>query len=173
MSCSRAALLEVAPDQQAEAAGQAHHADQRVVLRFLRLVEPAIARLGQAGLVEHARLQRADVAGEPFAGRRGDQVEVGAGPARAGIDQEHQPADAALLVELGEPVDLGVDRLGDLLGDEAAGGPGEITDQHRGEQREHRQIGERQLEGRRAQQLAEAAHPNGFARGHHLDSRIM
>ena len=62
------ALLEIAADQQAEAAGQLEHAHQGVMLGAFGLVEPAIGGLGPAGLFEHARRQRADIAGEPLAG---------------------------------------------------------------------------------------------------------
>ena len=49
------ALLEVAADQQPEAAGRLEHPHQRVMLGAVRVVEPAIGRLGPAGLLEHAR----------------------------------------------------------------------------------------------------------------------
>ena len=86
----------------------------------LGIVEAAIDRLGPAGLVEHACAERADIAGEPLAGERGDQIEARSRPPRARIDDEDQPADAALIVLLGQAGDFGVDRVGDLLGDQAA-----------------------------------------------------
>ena len=43
------ALLEIAADQQPEAAGKLKHPHQRVVLGAFGIVEPAIDRLGPAG----------------------------------------------------------------------------------------------------------------------------
>jgi hypothetical protein len=66
---------------------------------------------------------------------------------------------------LGQALDLGIDRLGDLLGDEPARVPEEIAEQERRKKRKHRQIDECQLECRRAQQLAKRSHAlRSFAR---------
>ena len=62
------ALLEVAADQQAEAARQLEHAHQRVMLGAFGIVEAAIDRFGPAGLLEHALAEQADIAGKPVAG---------------------------------------------------------------------------------------------------------
>ena len=66
------ALVEIAADQQAETAGKLEHPHQRVVVGMfgrLGFVEPAIDRLGPARIVEDARRQRRDVAGQRLAGR--------------------------------------------------------------------------------------------------------
>ena len=71
MSLQALALLEVAPDQQPEAAGKLDdHAPARGARCAVRVLEPAIDGLGPARLVEHAGGERADIAGEPLAGRR-------------------------------------------------------------------------------------------------------
>ena len=78
-------LLEIAADQQAEAARQLEHAHQRVVLGAFRIVEPAIDRFGPAGVFEHALTEQADVAGKPVAAERGrrDRGSIPAGAPRA------------------------------------------------------------------------------------------
>ena len=143
------ALFEIAADQQAEAAGKLEYLHQRVVVGVFghfRFVDPVINGLGPARIIEHARRQRGDVAGERLAGEVGDDIEARARPARARIDHDHQAPDAALPVLLGQAGDLGIDRIGDLFVDQAAGIEGEIAEQKRREQREHGQIDQRQLE---------------------------
>src|SRR5262249_561152 len=75
-------------------------------------------------------------------------------------DDEHEPADTALAILLGQAGDLRIDRLRDLLGDQPTRIPSEITEQESGKQREHSEIHQRQLERRRAQKLAERRHPS-------------
>src|SRR5664280_746721 len=143
------ALVEIAADQQAEAAGKLEHLHQRGMVGMLgglRFVEPAVDGLGPARIVENARRQRGDVAGERLAGEGGDEIEARTRPPRTRIDHDHQAADAAEPVLLGQPGDLGIDRIGDLLGNQAAGIEREITEQKRREQRKHGQIDQRQLE---------------------------
>ena len=143
------ALVEIAPDQQAETARQAGtRAPARDAPGVGRLgfVEPPVDGFGPARIVEDARRQRGDVAGERLAVKGGDEIEARAGPARARVDDDHQPADAALPVLLGQAGDLGIDGIGDLLGDQPAGVEREIAEQKRREQREHGQIDQRQLE---------------------------
>src|SRR6185312_3535831 len=65
---------------------------------------------------------------------------------------------AAEPVLLGETCDLGVDRVGDLLGDEAAGVEREIPEQKGREQREHGQIDQCQLECCRPEKFTERRH---------------
>ena len=98
------ALLEIAADQQAKAARQLEHAHQRVMLGAFGIVEAAIDRFGPAGVLEHALAEQADVAGKPVAGERGDEIEARSRPARARVDDEDEPPDAALGVLLGQPV---------------------------------------------------------------------
>jgi len=77
---------------------------------------------------------------------------------RAALDGKDDAANAALAILLGQALALGIDRLGDLLGDQTARVPGEIAEQERRKQRKHRQIDERQLECGRAEQLAQRRH---------------
>src|SRR5205814_8183398 len=81
----------------------------------------------------------------------------------APVDGEDEAPNATLAILLAETLDFGVDRLGDLLGDEPPRVPGEITEQERSEQGEYRQIDERQFERGRAEELAERTHarPHG------------
>ena len=151
------ALLEIAADQQAEAARQLEHAHQRVMLGAFRIVEAAIDRLGPAGVLEHALAEQADIAGEPVAAERGDEIEARSRPARARVDDEDQPPDAALVVLLGQAGDFGVDRASNLLGDQTPRVPGEIAEQERRKQREHGEIDQRQLERGGVGELAERA----------------
>ena len=99
MPNSRRALLEVAPDQQPEAAGQFGDAHQRAVIGGVLLVEPAIGGLRPAGGRHHAGRQRADVAGDRLPGRRGDEIKAGARPQRAVADGASEPAQAPPIVD--------------------------------------------------------------------------
>ena len=110
-------------------------------------------------MLQHALAQQADIAGKPVAGERGDEIEARSRPPRPRIDDEHQPPDAALVVLLGQAGDLGVDRAGDLLGDQAPRVPGEIAEQEGRKQREDREIDQRQLERGGVEQLAERVMP--------------
>ena len=155
------ALIEIAADQQSEAAGKLEHACQRVVLgtfRGLGFVEPVIGGLGPARIVEDAGLQRGDVSGQRLAGIGGDEIKARARAARTRIDHDHQAPDAAEPVLLRQAGDLGIDRLVDLFGDQAAGVEGEIAEQKRREQRKHGQIDQRQLERGGAEEFTERRH---------------
>src|SRR5262249_40055285 len=77
------ALGEIAADQDADAAGQAQHPDQRVVLRRFRILQAAIGGLDPPLRFQHAGLQRTDIAGKSLPDRRGDEVETRPGTARA------------------------------------------------------------------------------------------
>ena len=96
------ALLEIAADQEAEAAGQLHYLYQRAVLGALRRFEPAIVGFEPTRMIEHARLERADIAGEALPGRRRDQIEARTRSPRAQIDDDDQPPDAALSILLAQ-----------------------------------------------------------------------
>ena len=187
MSCSRSRSSRSRPTSRRKPPGNLQHPHQRLVLGGgLRIVDAAIGGLGPARLVEDAGGQRADIAGDALAGRGGEQIEARARPAAAIVDGEDQSPDAALLVEVGQAGDLGVDRRDDLLGHQAAGVPGEIGEQEGRKQREHRQVDERQLEGGRPKELAECRHALTFTRRpqharfagrirapHYLPSRII
>ena len=80
-------LLQIAPDQEPEAAGQFGDAHQRAVIGGVLLVKPPIGGLGPAGGRHHARRQRADIAGDGLPVRRGHEVEIGAGPQRPVLDR--------------------------------------------------------------------------------------
>ena len=97
--------------------------------------------------------KRLDIAGDALADRRGDEIERGAGLARAALDDVDEPADAALPLLLGQALDLGIDRRADLLVEQALGVPGDIAEQKTGEEREDDEIDRRQLEGRRAEEI--------------------
>ena len=96
------ALLEIAADQQPEAARQLEHPHQRVMLGAFGIVEPAIDRFGPADVLQHALAQQADIAGEPVAAERRDEIEARSRPPRPRVDDEHQAPDAALVVLLGQ-----------------------------------------------------------------------
>ena len=68
------AIAEVAPDQQAEAAGQREDARQGAPARR-RFVGGFVGRVDDADLVEHAGRQLRDVAGERLAGAVGQEIE--------------------------------------------------------------------------------------------------
>src|SRR5262249_19545392 len=113
------ALLDVAADQEMEAAGQFGDQHQGVVLGSFRGIEPAIGGLDPAGPIEDSRLERSHVAGKALPNRSGEQIEARAGTSRADVDDGHKPPDATALVLLGEPIDFGTDGGGDLLRDQA------------------------------------------------------
>ena len=152
------ALFEIAADQKAETAGKLHHPDQGAMVAAFRRFEPAIIGFEPARMVEHAGLERADIAGEPLARRRRHQIKARSRTPRTQIDDDHQPPDAALGILLGQPVDLAVDGRGDLLGDQTPRIEREIAEQRRREQNEDREIDQRQLERRGADEFAERSH---------------
>ena len=87
------ALLEIAADQQPEAAGQLEHPHQRVVLGGVRVVEPAVDGLGPAGRVENARsASEPTLPASPSPAERGDQIEARPRPARARVDRRRPAA---------------------------------------------------------------------------------
>ena len=122
------------------------------------LVEPAIDGLRPAGLVEHAGRERADIAGERLPGRRGHEIKARARTQRAVFQDQHEAAQSADRVLLGQHRDLGLDRRGDLLGDEAAGVEREIGEQRGRVENEYQQIDQRQPERGRADELTERRH---------------
>ena len=152
------AFLEIASDQKMKAAGQLDDPDQGAMIAAFRGFEPPIIGFQPAGMIEHAGLERADIAGKPLPGRRRHQIKARARAPRAQIDDDHQPPDAALLVLFGQSVDFAVDGRGDLLVDQASRIEREIAEQRRREQNEYRQIDQRQLERRGAQKFAERGH---------------
>ena len=107
------ALLEIAADQQTEAARQLKHAHQGVMLGVAsRLVEAAVGGLGPARPVENAGRQRADIAGErprpPGWSRDRGSTPAGATRASTMKTSRRMPPWPVLLGKAG---DLGVDRL--------------------------------------------------------------
>ena len=154
------ALFEVASDQETKAGRQLKHPDESLVLRAIGVVEPAIGGFRPARGFKNAGGERSDIARESLARAGGDEVKARARPTRSRIHNEDEAADAALAVLLGQAGDLGIHRLGDLLGDQPARVPGEIDQQEGREQRKDGQIDQRQLERRRAQKLAQRRHPS-------------
>ena len=152
------AFFEIAADQKMESARELQHAHQGAMFGGFRLLEAAVDGLHPTRLVEHAGRERADVAGQSLPARCGHEVKARPRPARSRFDHEHQPPNSALVVLLRQAGDLGVDRAGDFLGDEAARVEREIAEQERREQGEHQQIDERQSKRRRAKQLSERRH---------------
>ena len=152
------ALLEIAADQKTEAAGQLHYLYQRAVLVALRRFEPAIVGFEPTGMIEHARLKRADVTGEALPGRRRDQIEARTRSPRTQVDDDDQPPDAALSILLAQAADLGIDRCRDLLGDQAARIERKVAQQRCRKHNENQQIDERQPESRCAKQFTERSH---------------
>src|SRR5215471_7092685 len=131
-----------------------------MMLGAVGVVEPPIGGFRPAGCFENAGGERSDVTRQSFPRARGDEVKARAGPTRPRIDDEHEPADAALAILFGQAGYLRIDRLRDLLGDQPPRVPGEISEQESGKQRKHGEIHQRQLERRRAQKLAERRHPS-------------
>src|SRR6185312_10430695 len=73
------AFLEIAADQQPEAARKLEYTDLRFMLRTMRrfrFVQPPIGRFRPPRFVENARRKRGDVAGQRFAGKCRYQIET-------------------------------------------------------------------------------------------------
>jgi hypothetical protein len=151
-------LVEVAPDQEAKAAGQLDDAHQRAMVGPVLVLEPTVGGLGPAFGCNHARRERADIARDRDASRRRHEIEVGAGPQRAALDVEDQPVQTAAVVGVGDLADFRIDRGGDLLGDQAAGVPGEIADERGSKQRKQKQIKQRQPKRSGSDQFTECRH---------------
>src|SRR5262249_10899630 len=127
-------LVEIASNQQAETARQLEDAHKRVMFRMIgsiRFVEPFVYSLRPARIVERARRQGRDIAGESLSCICRDEIKAGSRTPRAGIDDNYEPPDPPLSVLFGKSGDLGIDRIGDLLGDEPARIECKIAEQKR------------------------------------------
>ena len=96
-------LAEIAADQNAQAVVEHEHMRQRHMAFLAAFVGIALIAEGlacPAFLVEHARLQRGDIAGQDLAVRPGDHVEIGARLARPPLQRSQQSVDAAAAVDL-------------------------------------------------------------------------
>ena len=151
-------FVQIAPDQETEAAGQFGDAHQCAMIGGVLLVKPPVGGFGPARFRHHARCQRADIAGERLSRRRGHKVEIGARPQRAVLERENQSAQSAPPEDLADLAGFRVHRGSDLLGNQPARVPGEIAKQRRGEQRKQKQIYQRQPERRGSDQLTECRH---------------
>ncbi len=145
------------PDEEAEAARQQDHLGERE-MGGPRLVATLVGDLDQAGMVDHAGRQRGDVAGQRLAGEIGDEVERGARLIGAPLDGGDELPDAAGIVLLGQPVDLGLDRLADLRVEQLVHVPVDAAQHDAGPDGEDHEIGQRQLERRRPEQLTDDRH---------------
>src|SRR5262249_52421255 len=155
------ASAETRPDQRAKSARQLKDACQRVVLQMTRrigLIEPAVACLRPARIIECARWQRSDVARKRFSGKGCNEVKTRSWPSRPCIHNGNQPPDTAKTVLLGQPGDFCVNRVGDLLGDQTARVKGKIAKQKCRKQGKNGQIDQRQLKRRRTKKFTERRH---------------
>ncbi len=162
------ALLDLAPDQQAEAAGQ-REARGAGAPRLEPSSSPRTStlKLSQPSGPGSTWGQRLDVAGDPAAGRIDQQVDAGAlrmGLA-APLDDLAQAQQALAAVLLGEPGDLGLDGVGGLALEHARGRDVEQPEQRQRRDPEQREVDQRQTEGRglkqplrRTQAIPGAAH---------------
>ena len=148
-------LAEVAADEDDHLVGQAQHQRDGRVARFRvgggigRVAQPPLAAAVAEALVgkgfagpafglQHAGGEAFDVAGEDLAVRIGDEIEIGAGLARAPLDGAHQQRQAAALVGLGEARHFLVDRVLRLRGQHAHRQRRHVEDE------QHRAGGEKQ-----------------------------
>jgi len=125
-------LVEIAPDQQTETARQLEDAHKRVMFRMIggvRFVKPFVHCLCPAPIVECTGRQSRDIAGKGLSCKCRDEIKAGAGTPRAGVDDNYEPPDPSLSILFGETGDLGIDRIGNLLGDQPARVECEITEQ--------------------------------------------
>ena len=88
------ALLDIAPDQQAEAGRQHEDAHDRPARAVHGLAGAGIFDLRLARPVECAGRQRLDIAGDALADRRGDEIERGTGRARTALHDIDEAPDA-------------------------------------------------------------------------------
>ena len=151
-------LLEIAADQQPETVRQLRHAHQRAVIGLVLLVEPPVSGFGPAAGRHDAGLKRRDIARDRQSGRRRHQIKIGAGPQRTIFDGEDKTAQAAAIEDVREQADFLAHCRCDLIGDQAAGIPGEISEERGRKQREQKQIDQRQPERRGAEKFTERRH---------------
>jgi hypothetical protein len=156
------AFLEIASDQQPEAAGQLGDAYQRAMIGAVLLVQPPIGGFRPSGGRHDARRERADIAADSPPLRRGHEVKIGAGTQRPVLDRADQPEQAASPIDVADFADFRVHRGGDLLGDQPARIPGEIAQQRGGKQRKQKQIDQRQAKRRGADQFTECGHSSNL-----------
>src|SRR4029079_15105872 len=84
------------------------------------LIEPAIPGFDPTGVVERTRRQRRNIAGKGLTGKGGHQIETGDRSSSPGIHDDDQPSDSAEAIWLRQACDLGIDGVGNLLGDQTA-----------------------------------------------------
>ncbi len=151
------ALLEVTADEQAKAARQQQHLGERQ-MRRPALAVTLVGDLDQAGMVDDARRQGRHIAGQRLARVVGHEVERGSGLLGAALHGGDQLADAAGVVLLAQPAGLGLDGLADLPIEELVDVPVDAAEHDPGPDGEDDEIGQRQLERRRAEQLTDDRH---------------
>ena len=150
------ALLGVAADDEAEASGEIEDPHDRAMLARARIGAAPVIALVLAGPSEDVGRQPAHVADDVLARGRGHEVERGAGLLGAPFHHGDEAAQPARRILLGQPVDLGIDGREDLVIEHPPRVPGDVAEPERGQHREQHEIGERQLERRRAEDLSEA-----------------
>src|SRR5262252_1640465 len=135
-----------------------HHAHECAMLGPFGRFQAMVVGFKPSGTIEHARLERTDIAREPLPGRCRDQIEARSRTARTHIDHYHEPPQSALAILLRKASNLAVDRSRDLFGDKASGIQREIAKQRRREQNEDAEIDQRQFESGGAKEFAERRH---------------
>lgn len=117
-----------------------------------------IGCLAHARLIEHTRRQLRDITGDGLAGEIGDEIQRGAGLARAPLDHIDKDADAATGILFRQSIDFGFDGGGNLFVEQTAHVPADPADNGAGADGKDHQIGKRQLERRRAEEISERRH---------------
>ena len=111
------AFFDIMSDEQVETARQGEDARHRAAL-FAGAARRLVSGLDKPRSLEHARRQARNIAGDRFARRGGDEIEIGSRSLRAHFDALDEAADAALRILFGEAADVGLDGLRGLLVDQ-------------------------------------------------------
>ena len=138
-----AAIFDVAADDQPVAARQPEHIGEgEPVLDPSRRRTP-IDELDRAEAVPQIGRHRAEIAGEPAAFAIGHEIEAVAGRAAALGHRAHELLQSPCPILLGQPLELGVDGLAELLREQDRRVPIDIGDGDDGRGAEQRKIGQR------------------------------
>jgi hypothetical protein len=106
---------------------------------------------GPALLLQHAGLQRGDVAGEDLTARGGDHIEIGARLAGAALHDAQEEVDAAALIGALDVGHFLLNGLLGLLGEQPLGHGRHIEDEESGAERKQKDVKRRQPHRRRAE----------------------
>src|SRR5262249_2382119 len=153
-----ASVLDIAPDDEPVAARQSKHVGKSESRLSAALRRAAIFELDRPQAVRQLLRDAGEIAGDTVSFRIGDVIEAAARGLASIRYGAHELGQAAVGVLLGKALELGVDRIVQLAGQQYGGIPIDIEDGHHRRRAEQGKISHRQAKGRGAKELSERRH---------------